>query len=61
MCTVYAWKYSCLEVTQMHCRRLLLGMISVAFIVPPVSAQITNEELLTATQVLQWREIGPRL
>ena len=61
MCTVYAWKYSCLEVTQMHCRRLLLGMISVAFIVPPVSAQITNEELLTATQVLQWREIGPTI
>ena len=45
----------------MHCRRLLFGMISVALIVPPVSAQITHEELLTATQVLQWREIGPTI
>ena len=45
----------------MHCRRLFLGIISVALIVPPVSAQITNEELLTATQVLQWREIGPTI
>ena len=61
MCTVYPWKYSCFEVTQMHCRRLLFGMISVALIVPPVSAQITHEELLTATQVLQWREIGPTI
>ncbi len=61
MCTVGTWKYSYFEVTQMHCRWLLLGMVSVALTVVPASAQITNGELSAAKQVLKWREIGPTI
>ena len=61
MCTVGTWKYSYCEVTQMHCRWLFLGMVSVALAGIPASAQITSGELSTAKQVLKWREIGPTI